>query len=77
MLYTDSYSTVCGGASDGFSKDTGTISADGKAWTGSGKASFQCPSTGYNYAPIQYTFTLNPDGTLTGPWPNNWTRQHP
>ncbi len=53
------------------------MSPDGKTWTGSGTASFQYPSAGYSYTPINYTFTLNPDGTLTGPWPNNWTRAHP
>ena len=76
-LYRQLLSTVCAGAADGFSKDTGTMSPDGKTWTGSGTASFQYPSAGYSYTPINYTFTLNPDGTLTRPWPNNWTRAHP
>jgi len=78
MYFRDNSAYVCGGTS-AFAKDTGSLSPDGMMWFGSGNAMLRCPADGRTtIGGILFSFTLQPDGSLTGSTGHEvWTRTRP
>jgi hypothetical protein len=74
LFFRDDHATTCGGV-EAVLNDLGTVS--GNTWTGSGTAILRCPSIGETRGPVDFQFTLNADGTLSGVGPEVWTRVRP